>query len=181
MYAVFCFISCIVTIVGIIIAWCNHGTECFNYTAGLWMLTVGSIVFVFSGIQSIRNEFACLLSEAKEKEANIKVLQAQYKDLQSKLETFVEKYFSHESSIIEAVKGRNLQNMNALLEAYPELKALGGTSKLIDSICDLRKQISDAQQQFNRVARNYNAYAMQAPYSMLMPSTYEKQLPYLSE
>lgn len=158
--------------------WYEISWPIINVCIGVFVFA--SFLFGYSLIQIMKNYFVELHTTVQAREANIGILEKQYRDLVKKLEDLVEKYFSHEKGLLDAVKSRSAENLSILLENYPELKAMGGTRELIGKIVSLRSEISNAQQYFNSCARDYNEYARKAPYNKIIPDGMEKEFAYIN-
>ncbi|PLX27971.1 hypothetical protein C0583_01920 [Candidatus Parcubacteria bacterium] len=183
MFIVTSLVSAILMVVGAITSLSNiFGDGAVN----LPLVVFGGVLFAvalctlwLSVVQVIKNYFVELHTYVKREEAEIGVLEKQYEDLEKKLEVLVEKYFSHETGLLDAVKERSAEKLSALFENYPELKAMGGTKELIDKIVRLRMNISNAQISFNRSARAYNEYAQKSPYNKYVPEEMDKKINYI--
>jgi len=184
MYIVFTVISAAMFIAGTITTLANlfpsRGEIEWQFvTLGAVLIGIAIIPLSYSVIQIIKNYFVELHTHVKQKDAGIGILEKQYDDLEKKLQDLVEKYFSHEKSLLDAVKDRSSEKLSALFENYPELKAMGGTKELINKIVSLRNSIASAQSDYNYSVRSYNEYALKAPYKNFIPEELEKSFEYI--
>jgi hypothetical protein len=117
-----------------------------------------------------RNSFCSLKSKIDESAANVDVYGRQQTELEKTLKDLLEKYIAHEKGLLDLVKERTTENLLALLERYPELKANDGIMKLTEQLTGLRKDISCAEKHYNDAARQYNSETMQFPQKYFRPN-----------
>jgi len=140
-------------------------------SGGLVFVCVGSVIFM-------RNNFCSLKTGIDECAANIDVYTRQRTDLEKTLRDLLEKYIAHEKGLLDLVKERTTENLLALLERYPDLKANDGVMKLAEQLTGLRKTISNAETRYNDVAQKYNAETMQFPQKYFVPGDLPKTMEY---
>jgi len=134
------------------------------------MFTSGCIPFLVVGFRMFwRNQFYLLRNKVNEARANIGRKKSQETELKETLKGLLEQYIKHESKLLDALQSRDYENLAALLEKYPDLKASNTIEKLIGNLVSLRKEITNAETVFNYKLREYQDWNQQTPYRYFKP------------
>jgi hypothetical protein len=156
----------------------NGAGNAGNVSLCIKFLSGGFVSACIGGAITMRNNFCILKTGIDEKEANIEVYTRQRTDLEKTLKDLLEKYIAHEKGLLDLVKERSTENLMALLERYPDLKANDGVMKLAEQLTGLRKTISNAETAYNNIAQEYNAETMQFPQKHFLPGGLPKIIEY---
>lgn len=151
-------------------------------TEQLYMLLAGIVIIGLSTLYvGIYNSVQRLINMIPEVASNITVLAQKRKDLISKLLSIVDSYGLHESGIATRVAAEFsgiqmssggatsvVARLASLRMAFPELKANGLYSSLMDELADVENQIADRRERYNSTVRAYNTMLAQFPNNILL-------------
>ena len=119
------------------------------------------------------------LNMIPEIESNIGVLWRKREDLIGKLQGIVDSYGLHESGVAVGVSGQLggstataspslTARLTSLRMAFPELKADGLYSTLMEQLASVETELSSRREQYNSVVRAYNTAISEFPSNLLL-------------
>ena len=141
----------------------------------LWIVLLGLIAW----FAIIYNNLRRLSESVKNFRSNILIASRKRADLAQRIADIAKSYADHEklthtgvnmaiTSMSDSQKANNeatsiMGQVNALAQAYPDLKANETFSKLMTQWEGLENDMQDARQQYNAAATSYNAYQGSLP------------------
>jgi LemA protein len=136
---------------------------------------VAAIVLLFVGIGfGIQNTAISYEEQIKDSHSNIKVQEKRRADLIPNLVDCVKAYDKHEyRTMMDVVKARGsssdetvseVQTMiNAVAEAYPELKSNSNYKELMNELAITENHIADYRSSYNKVVKEYKQFVRKFP------------------
>lgn len=154
---------------------------------GIVILTVAIGVFIFSMGVSAQNKAINLEEQINSAKSSIEVQEKRRVDLIYNLVDTVEAYAKHErdtlAQIVEArsqAKGGNIEEaaltIQAVVEAYPELKANENYKTLMLELTTTENLIAEHRNAYNTQVRAYNKHVRTFPNGMLLGLSGYQQL-----
>ena len=149
-----------------------------NIKLGLIILAIivaVSMMFVF-GFNGVKNKAISYEEQISTAQSDIKVQEKRRADL---IPNLVEQYDKHEyetlMSVVEA-RGTSSDNsvneiqtmINAVAEAYPELKSNENYKELMSELTTTENLIANYRSNFNKFVKSYNQYIRQFPNSNIL-------------
>ena len=144
-----------------------------------WLIAAaiaGTVGLIYTGLY---NKVQRYLNMIPEIESNIGVLWRKREDLIGKLQGVVDSYGLHESAIAMGVSGHLgggsaaappslTARLTTLRMAFPELKADGLYSNLMEQLASVKTDLSSRREQYNSVVRAYNTAISEFPSNLLL-------------
>lgn len=137
------------------------------------------------GVQSTRNKAVTLEEAVETAKSDIQVQEKKRVDLVYNLADCVKQYDQHEAEILQSIaesRGKNgkIENVTtsiqAVAEAYPELKSDEQYKTLMLELTTLENEISQYRTAYNKSVERYNGYTRKFLQEMFLNWTgYEKQ------
>lgn len=157
-----------------------------------WKLPLIILVGVFAvvlmlifGVQSYQNRAISLEEQVNTAQSDIKVQEKRRVDLVYNLVDCVKQYDKHESETLEAiVNGRSnsgdveqvTTSIQAVAEAYPELKSNENYKQLMNELSITENLISEYRENYNKQVKSYRKYVKAFPQRVFLNFLgYEKQ------
>ncbi|MFC1756545.1 LemA family protein [Patescibacteria group bacterium] len=140
-----------------------------NLSATPCLILCGVVLVVLGIIVAVKNSLINSDQEVQRALARVQVNKRKETALKGQLMELLEKYFSHESKLVEAIKDRKTDNLKVLLEKYPDLKASTNVDDMLGRIITLRVDITNSEFQYNTAVQKYNTLASQIPACWLRP------------
>lgn len=121
----------------------------------------------FLGVQSVNNKAITLEEAVETARSDIQVQEKKRIDLVYNLADCVKQYDTHEAEILKNLagsrtQGGNIENIsisiNAVAEAYPELKSNEQYKMLMLELTTLENEISQYRTAYNKAVERYNRY-----------------------
>lgn len=152
-----------------------------NIKLGLIILAIivaVSMMFVF-GFNGVKNKAISYEEQISTAHSDIKVQEKRRADLIPNLVDCVKQYDKHEyetlMSVVEA-RGTSSDNsvneiqtmINAVAEAYPELKSNENYKELMSELTTTENLIANYRSNFNKFVKSYNQYIRQFPNSNIL-------------
>lgn len=156
----------------------------FGLVAGI-LIVVGVIGVIFAIVMSASNKAINLEEQIKESKSAIKVQEKRRVDLIYNLVDTVKNYDKHEKdTLTELAKVRSSAQgdiekattaINAVTEAYPELKSQENYKTLMNELSTTENLIAEYRNNYNLQVKQYNKHVRKFPNSIFLNSTgYEK-------
>ena len=158
-----------------------------NWKVGL-LVAIGILAAAFMcflGMQSIRNKAVSLEEAVETAKSDIQVQEKKRSDLVYNLADCVKQYDQHEAETLQALadsRGENgdIENVTtsiqAVAEAYPELKSSEQYKTLMLELTTLENEISQYRTAYNKAVERYNRYTRKFLQEMILGWTgYEKR------
>ncbi len=155
------------------------GETAYGFKWAVFIGGPGFIMYVSGCLMESFNSFYRRDETIKEKNKAVELIQSQYEDLSAKLLEWLEKYMSLEETLINVVKERGTENLMALMESYPELKANKSVSEMIEELMKLRKEITVTKKAHNKEVESYNEKTRVFPSRIMRPSSCPTTAEYL--
>lgn len=144
-----------------------------------WLVAAAVIVVACVLYAGLYNGVLRYLNMIPEIESNIGVLWRKREDLIGKLQGIVDSYGLHESGVAVGVSEHlggssttALPSLTARLTtlrmAFPELKADGLYSNLMEQLASVETELSSRREQYNSVVRAYNTAISEFPSNLLL-------------
>ena len=145
----------------------------------LWLGVAAAVVVACVLYAGLYNGVLRYLNMIPEIESNIGVLWRKREDLIGKLQGVVDSYGLHESAIAMGVSGHLgggsaaappslTARLTTLRMAFPELKADGLYSNLMEQLASVKTDLSSRREQYNSVVRAYNTAISEFPSNLLL-------------
>lgn len=158
----------------------------------LWLGVAAAVVIACVLYAGLYNGVLRYLNMIPEIESNIGVLWRKREDLISKLQGVVDSYGLHENAIAMGVSehlgGSSATappsltaRLTTLRMAFPELKADGLYSTLMEQLASVETGLSSRREQYNSVVRAYNTAISEFPSNLLLRPFAFKVKPFLEE
>lgn len=140
---------------------------------------VASVIVALSfGLQGVQNKAISYEERIKEAQSEIKVQEKRRADLIPNLVDCVKAYDKHEyETLMDIIKARGMSDnasneiqfaVNAVAEAYPELKSSENYRQLMTELAATENLIANYRSNYNSVARNYNQYVRKFPNKQIL-------------
>ena len=144
----------------------------------LAIIVAVSMMFVF-GFNSVKNKAISYEEQISTAQSDIKVQEKRRTDLIPNLVDCVKQYDKHEYETLMAVveaRGASSDNsvneiqtmINAVAEAYPELKSNENYKELMSELTTTENLIANYRSNFNKFVKSYNQYVRQFPNSNIL-------------
>lgn len=143
------------------------------------------ILMLIFGVQSYQNRAISLEEQVNTAQSDIKVQEKRRVDLARNLVDCVKQYDKHESETLEAiVNGRSnsgdveqvTTSIQAVAEAYPELKSNENYKQLMNELSITENLISEYRENYNKQVKSYRKYVKAFPQRVFLNFLgYEKQ------
>lgn len=143
------------------------------------------ILMLIFGVQSYQNRAISLEEQVNTAQSDIKVQEKRRVDLARNLVDCVKQYDKHESETLEAiVNGRSnsgdveqvTTSIQAVAEAYPELKSNENYKQLMNELSITENLISEYRENYNKQVKLYRKYVKAFPQRVFLNFLgYEKQ------
>lgn len=144
----------------------------------LAIIVAVSMMFVF-GFNNVKNKAISYEEQISTAQSDIKVQEKRRADLIPNLVDCVKQYDKHEHETLMAVveaRGtlsdnsvNEIQTMiNAVAEAYPELKSNESYKELMSELTTTENLIANYRSNFNKFVKSYNQYVRQFPNSNIL-------------
>lgn len=144
----------------------------------LLAIVVSVIVALSFGLQGVQNKAISYEERIKEAQSEIKVQEKRRADLIPNLVDCVKAYDKHEyETLMDIIKARGMSDnasneiqlaVNAVAEAYPELKSSENYRQLMTELAATENLIANYRSSYNSVARNYNQYVRKFPNKQIL-------------
>jgi|Deesub1362B_J571_1020462.scaffolds.fasta_scaffold05007_2 hypothetical protein len=144
-----------------------------------FLLLVFLAMALVGGWLCYHNHFYNLYQDIQKLDSKIEVMEERETKLMTKLEPLVSQYATLERTLIQAVRERNLDQLWALFERYPELKASINFRKLMEQVFILRDGVVKAQIEANQLIKEYNAMNQRIPDRWFRPGDLPTHLDYV--
>jgi LemA protein len=141
-------------------------------------IVVSVIVALSFGLQGVQNKAISYEERIKEAQSEIKVQEKRRADLIPNLVDCVKAYDKHEyETLMDIIKARGMSDnasneiqlaVNAVAEAYPELKSSENYRQLMTELAATENLIANYRSSYNSVARNYNQYVRKFPNKQIL-------------
>lgn len=141
-------------------------------------IVVSVIVALSFGLQGVQNKAISYEERIKEAQSEIKVQEKRRADLIPNLVDCVKAYDKHEyETLMDIIKARGMSDnasneiqlaVNAVAEAYPELKSSENYRQLMTELAATENLIANYRSNYNSVARNYNQYVRKFPNKQIL-------------
>jgi LemA protein len=141
-------------------------------------IVVSVIVALSFGLQGVQNKAISYEERIKEAQSEIKVQEKRREDLIPNLVDCVKAYDKHEyETLMDIIKARGMSDnasneiqlaVNAVAEAYPELKSSENYRQLMTELAATENLIANYRSSYNSVARNYNQYVRKFPNKQIL-------------
>lgn len=140
-----------------------------------------SSMFLF-GFYGVKNKAISYEEQINTAQSDIKVQEKRRADLIPNLVDCVKQYDKHEYETLMAViesRGTSSDNsvneiqtmINAVAEAYPELKSNDNYKELMSELTTTENLIANYRSNFNKFVKSYNQYVRQFPNSSILNMT----------
>lgn len=151
------------------------------------VIAILSAVLIFTITVSTQNKAINLEEQVNESVSAIEVQEKRRVDLILNLVDTVKNYDKYEGDTLvnlaharSEAQGGDVENaqmtLNAVTEAYPELKSQENYKALMNELSVTENLIAEQRDNFNRQVKSYNKYIRKFPSSFVLPITgYEKQ------
>ena len=135
------------------------------------------IVMAFTIIMSIRNKAISLEEAIETAESDIEVQEKKRVDLVYNLADCVKEYDEHEAKILEEIaesrkQDAKMQNVSvsieAVAEAYPELKSNEQYKSLMNELTILENEIAQYRTAYNKSVEKYKRYVRKYPQKIIL-------------
>ncbi|MCL1077089.1 LemA family protein [Parashewanella spongiae] len=129
------------------------------------LLFIIAIGFAFWGITTY-NKLQAQKQEIIEQSSNIQVSQKKRTDLASRIIDIAKGVGDHEKLThlqVSSAQTASIENLSALSQSFPELKANETYLKLMDQLHDLENSISERRESYNKSVKNYNSFRSSFP------------------
>ena len=129
------------------------------------LLFIIAIGFVFWGITTY-NRLQSQKQEIIEQSSNIQVSQKKRTDLAARVIDIAKGVGDHEKLThlqVSSAQAASIENLSALSQSFPELKANETYLKLMEQLHELESNISDKRESYNKSVKNYNSYRSSFP------------------
>ena len=135
------------------------------------------IVMAFTIIMSIRNKAISLEEAIETAESDIEVQEKKRVDLVYNLADSVKEYDEHEAKILEEIaesrkQDAKMQNVSvsieAVAEAYPELKSNEQYKSLMNELTILENEIAQYRTAYNKSVEKYKRYVRKYPQKIIL-------------
>lgn len=141
-------------------------------------IVVSVIVALSFGLQGVQNKAISYEERIKEAQSEIKVQEKRRADLIPNLVDCVKAYDKHEyETLMDIIKARGMSDnasneiqlaVNAVAEAYPELKSSENYRQLMTELAATENLIANYRSNYSSVARNYNQYVRKFPNKQIL-------------
>lgn len=143
------------------------------------------IIMCILGVYSSKNKAVSLEEAVQTASSDIEVQEKKRIDLVYNLADCVKQYDKHEADILKEIAGSRSQNgdienvstsIQAVAEAYPELKSNEQYQTLMLELTTLENEISQYRTAYNKAVERYNSYTRKFPQEIFLGwCGYEKQ------
>lgn len=166
----------------------------------VYIVLLGVVIVLVYGVVMIYNRFAKYKNAADANLGQIKVALKKRLDMVEQLLGAVRGYVAHEREVFENIaklrtgvsdadpgsvdeidrESRSIMNnLLAVAEAYPELKASENVKDLMGSIVDVENEIARHRYTYNNVVQEYNTMRETIPSNLVAAATGAEKLAYL--
>jgi LemA protein len=130
------------------------------------------ILMCVFGIQNSQNKAIALEEQVNTAQSDIKVQEKRRVDLVYNLAECVKQYDQHEAETLKAItenrgKSGDIENINvsiqAVAEAYPELKSNENYKELMNELSMTENLIAEYRSNYNKQIKEYNRYVRKFP------------------
>lgn len=143
------------------------------------------VLMCIFGVQSVRNKAVQLEEQVETAKSDIQVQEKKRVDLVYNLADCVKQYDKHEAEVLQNIadsrgKNGNIENVTtsiqAVAEAYPDLKSNEQYKTLMIELTTLENEISQHRTAYNKAVERYNGYTRKFIQEIFLEWTgYEKQ------